>query len=310
MSVASFSTTSSRRLWGIGVSTRRSSDVYEYSHARQKGQINPLLCRFHTSDGRWVKTLMVRQREGYATRSQLWPSSHKTCQSSHRVCLFDKRFSESVFNVYFFPNYFPLSGLDLLYDYSRSSLGSRSNLTEGSRSTISGSTIDLEDRFWVSGQVAGSFVSPYQHLSPTSIPSSGPAAELVLKMPISPIHLTLSTSAYPFQEPNTSRYKSKTRFEPILDALPATLDGKSSILDRVIHCKWTHPAHCHAFYAGKKGTWGQESTFGKWFIRAMKRMLFSWSSSHIIFLKLWSISAGVLDWHDVRWWGYSNRCAL
>ena len=62
---------------------------------------------FHTSDGRWVKTLMVRQREGYATRSQLWPSSNKTCQSSHRVCLFDKRFSEFVFNVYFFLNYFP-----------------------------------------------------------------------------------------------------------------------------------------------------------------------------------------------------------
>ena len=105
------------------------------------------------------------------------------------------------------------------------------------------------------------------------------------KIPISPIkanHLTLSTSAYPFQEPNTSRYKSKTRFEPILDALPATLDGKSSILDRVIHCRWRHSAHCHAFCAGKKGTWGQESTFGKWFIRAMKRMLFSWSSSHII----------------------------
>ena len=185
--------------------------------------------QFHTSDGCWVKTLMVWQREGYATRSQLWPSSNKTCQSSHRVCPFDKRFSESVFNVYFFPNYFPLSGLDILYDYSRSSLGSRSNLTEGSRSTIFGSMIDLEDRSWVSGQVAGSFVSPYQHLSPTSIPSSGLAAELVLKMPISPIranHLTLSTSAYPFQEPNTSRYKSKTMFEPISDALRATWDGK------------------------------------------------------------------------------------
>ena len=123
MSVASFSTTSSR-----------AAMRYLFPREAEKDRSSSL--QFHTSDGRWVKTLMVRQREGYAA-----------CQSSHRVCLFGKRFSESVFNVYFFPNYFPLSGLDLLYDYSRSSLGSRSNLTEGSRSTISGSTIDLEDRF-------------------------------------------------------------------------------------------------------------------------------------------------------------------
>jgi len=53
------------------------------------------------------------------------------------------------------------SRLDPFKDKSRSSLGTRSNLTEGLRSTIFGFMIDLEDRFRISGQVAGSCVIPF-----------------------------------------------------------------------------------------------------------------------------------------------------
>ena len=256
-----------------------------YSHARQKRTIHSdqswhvisSLQVSHISDGRWVTTLMVWQREGNLARSQLWPSFNPA------IAFDNKRFSEPVFNVYFFLNYFPPFILDLPQDQvlaqgqiwpkvrDRPFLDLRVILKTDSESLGRSQVFAW---FLLCCQQKDELVQFVQsvllhHLRPFRVQDL--QLNRCLKYP------------YPLSEPTISPClllripsKSQTLLTISLKRClnrswlpcerPETVDG-----DTPLTATRSAPERRE-----------HESTLGKWFIRAMKRMLFSWSSSHMI----------------------------